>query len=145
MNEESRPAKAAPNDLAGGLISFKRNALYGAPVEKPLDRTLWMMLEGQIGLHDLTPSLAGFYYAGHADGIGSLQARIAYLEHTADRLYVAAFNDRDLAKRIQQRMDEHYRVKLDALMRGDEVLHEWRESQFPKENPLGYFASGVTE
>ncbi|HEY5224961.1 MAG TPA: hypothetical protein VIJ18_18175 [Microbacteriaceae bacterium] len=95
---------------AGGLNSsvsdtHDKTALIGSTVEKSVDATLWKLVLGQIGLHDLTPALAAFWTLGHASGIASCRAQIARLENEADRLYVQAFNPKDRAKLIRERMD----------------------------------------
>lgn len=102
-----RPGDETETDQkqAGGLGSRIPEALRGSTVEKPLDATLWDLVQGRIGLNDLTPALAGFYTLGHHDGIASCKARIARLEQDADRLYVQAFNPADRAKLIRERMD----------------------------------------
>ena len=113
--QESRPVTGnrAAEDLAeGSTTSVKpdrpspaKPALIGAAVERALDGTVWDLVTGKIGLHDVTPAIAALYSVGFADGVASCGARIARLEHEADVLYVQAFNPSDRAKLIRKRMD----------------------------------------
>lgn len=68
----------------------------GHTVERQLDTTLWLLLNGDLGLQDLTPALAGFYSIGFADGQDSLRARLQTETDTADRLYERLHHGKDL-------------------------------------------------
>lgn len=82
--------------------------LIGYTVEKQLDAALWRLVQGDIGLHECTPALRGWYSVGHHDGIESCKRTILRLEADVERYYLYAFNPRDRAELIRQRIDDAY-------------------------------------
>lgn len=92
--------------------------LVGHTVEKALDATLWRLVLGEIGLHELTPALAGFYHVGHADGVASQAGLLRQARHDAERMYVLAFNDPILAKKVTERMERTFIETIEAEMLG---------------------------
>jgi hypothetical protein len=60
----------------------------GWTVEGPLDKTLWQLHAGQIGLQDLTPALRGWYTLAYDDGRASLQTALDRANADADRYYL---------------------------------------------------------
>lgn len=64
----------------------------GATVESALDQTLTRLTEGEIGLHELTPALAGWYCRGYDDGRDSVRPELDQAEADAARLYELHYN-----------------------------------------------------
>lgn len=102
---ESRPAATKPGAAQVGAVKLRtvfslapdpadspKPALIGASMEKPLDATMWRLVLGEIGLHELTPGLAAFYTLGHAAGVDSIAPQLAQAIADRDRYYMAAFN-----------------------------------------------------
>ncbi|TFB92774.1 hypothetical protein [Cryobacterium sp. HLT2-28] len=84
-----KPNSSNPTEPAGKI---------GARVETHLDATLWKLKAGEIGLHDLTPALMGFYSIGHSDGIASVAPQLEQALADRDRYYRAAFDPRSPIK-----------------------------------------------
>lgn len=105
--KRSRPvvSEAAENPV-DGRFAFNGTRLIGAAVENQLRATLVQLAAGEIGLHDLTPSLAAFYHLGHFDGVDSLEVRLAQCEADRDRYYLAAF---DTPEQLRRRLDQEAR------------------------------------
>lgn len=64
-----------------------RPDLVGATVERQLDASLWRLVQGEVGLHDLTPALVGFYSIGFAHGQDSLRPELERAQHDRDTYY----------------------------------------------------------
>jgi hypothetical protein len=94
--ERSRPAgnRAANVQVSKAGNISNSPTLIGASVENQLDAALWRLLNGEIGLQDLTPALRGWYTVAHDDGRASCRATIDKLTATADRLYMAAYGSK---------------------------------------------------
>lgn len=120
MNERSRlDALEAAADQIDGRSTPKPRHLIGATVEFHLDRVLWQLVRGEIGLQDLTPALAAFYHFGHADGIASVQPALERARADADRYYAHWTNPgRKLARTRRSAMDaaaaEHWQGFLEG-------------------------------
>ena len=115
MNAESRP-KAALEDLARDRSAFYGTRLFGASVENHLDSILWRLVRGELGLHQLTPSLAAFWHLGYDDGRASLLPQLRQAEADRDRYYLRAF---DTPNRRRQRLDEAARESWNEILDGN--------------------------
>lgn len=76
----------------------------GHLVEKQLDSTLWRLVSGELGLHELPPALAGFYSIGFAHGQESVQAQLEQAQSDRDRYYERWYNGKDLPDARLRRM-----------------------------------------
>lgn len=84
--------------------------MIGATVEGQLSATLDRVLRGELGLHELTDSLAGFYHCGWADGRASCEPEIVRLEADRVRLYNLAFPEDEylIRQRIGQAIEDAF-------------------------------------
>lgn len=83
--------------------------------KRTLTEWLDQLMTGQLGLDQLPSEIAAFYHLGHIHAIATQQERIDQLEHEAALLYVAAFNPREIATTVTQRMTtDEYRAYMQA-------------------------------
>jgi hypothetical protein len=87
-------ADAALDLLGQGSVATDER-LIGATVDDHLEATLWRLVAGEIGLHQLTPALAGFWSLAYDQGRASRQAELDRANADADRYYRAAYDTRE--------------------------------------------------
>lgn len=119
MTERSRPVEGAANDLVDGRSTLNRTRLIGATVENRLSATLERLMHGEIGLHELTPSLAAFYHLGHAHGVESMRPAVEQALADAARYYERWCNpgkvlDETQRQRIDEAAEDHWQQFLDG-------------------------------
>lgn len=86
--------------------AFPAQITFSPTAEHYLDRVADALAEGAVELHQLPPSLHKLYTFAFYDGAYSREPEIATLNHTADRLYLHAFNTPEQIQNIiQQRLD----------------------------------------
>lgn len=103
-NETAQELAAKPTTTSVKPIqatTAKPTAKHGASVEKSLAALLARLMADEIGLDDLTASLAGFYLAGHAAALASSLPELTRVERerdeavsSRDTYYRAAFDPR---------------------------------------------------
>lgn len=86
--------------------------LVGHTVEKQLDASLWRLVIGEIGLHDCTPALAGWFSIGFAYGQESMQPKLEQVEDERNQLYERLHHGKDLPdvrlRRMRAAADEYW-------------------------------------
>ncbi|AZZ52813.1 hypothetical protein [Rathayibacter festucae] len=107
--------------------------LVGACVETGLHQALTDVLDGRLGLHQLTPALAGFWTIAYDQGRASRQPEIDRLQAEADRLYLRANNTPEkLREVVRLRLDEGAARYWVEWLRGEhdhrEELHVLRDA-----------------
>lgn len=90
-------SKAAENAADGRSTNNNNNGsrLIGRAVENELDSTLWRLIVGEIGLHEVTPALAAFWHLGYDAGRASLLPELHQARADRDRYFRAAFDTPD--------------------------------------------------
>lgn len=119
--ERNRPSDAtgAVEVHAGGLNgTHDSTGLVGHTVERQLDSALWRLVLGDLGLHDLTPALAGFYSLGFAHGQESPSPQIEQAEADRDSLYERLYYGKDLPDVRLRRMRAAAEEYWQELMSG---------------------------
>lgn len=115
---ESRPQlgeAGAAEDQVTARSALDSTSLVGAAVEKQLDATLWRLIAGEIGLHDLTPALAGWYTLGYDAGRAAILPQLQGAEADRDRYYRAAY---DTPERLRERLDQGARDYWNEFIAG---------------------------
>lgn len=90
--------------------------MIGASVESHLALTLDRLLRGELGLHELTDSLAGFYHCGWADGRASCESETVRLEADRTRYYNLAYPEDSylIRQRVGQAIEDAFFEEVGA-------------------------------
>lgn len=121
MHEQKNPPATDRGALEalGGTESILQDTsdtrLIGHTVERQVDSTLWLLVRGEIELHQLTPALAGLYHVGYMDGRAAMQPDLDRAIADRDRFYRKAYPSKaqELDRAWVQRMAESIELGAD--------------------------------
>jgi hypothetical protein len=94
----------------------------GHTVEAQLCAALDALLDGSVGLHELTPSLAGFYTVGHWHGSRSRDLELARVADERDALYERLYNPGMRLTEVRQRRIDQ---AIDAAFEAGSLIDDY--------------------